>query len=99
MYPHFEEYNFEDHRNTIDYSTPLEHEQVVLHCVELELLKKERQVLSLNSFHWKYDLLRSLNRRSMQSSFRIIIKPFSWEIARLLRIRITLLITFSIERN
>jgi hypothetical protein len=45
------------------------------------------------------NLLRILNKRSIQSSRRIIIKPFSCEIAKLLNTRITLFITFSIERN
>ena len=44
------------------------------------------------------DLLRSLNSSPMQSSRRMMIEPFSGDIAALLRTRMTFMITFSIER-
>jgi hypothetical protein len=86
-----------DHRNTINYLMPLIHEQVILHYVDLVLLKNRRK--KIFSFLLIKILLRSLNKRSIQSSRRIIIRPFSSEIAKLLNIRITLFITFSTERN
>lgn len=92
-------WNSVDRRSKRDCSAPSERERAVLRCVDSALLDRERKSSSSCRDEFLFNWLRSLKRRSMHSSRRIIIKPFSFEMAALLKTRINFLITFSIEKN